>query len=407
MANELNMRRSGITKTEKFLSIAFCFILFIPFANYYASFCLKEFGYETLTIIFYPLIYIFALISYFLVLRQSIKVLYFLLFFLFVLVFSVLNFPQNASYIFGDWLDLPYNPIYRVVFLGFPLLFIPFVIHDFDYLNRKFRFFSRITLLISDFAFVYLIVLDDADFEYLTFANYMLLPAVYCFVDSINRKNVPFFLVSLLSLFCAAFVGSRGALISVLVFFLIFCFFFYTNHNKRAFLIVLLLVSSVIVFLFYEEIIVGLIKLSESLNFESRSLENLLDSTLFESKGRDEISRELLSGIGKNILGYGIFGDRPITGGSYAHNIFLELWVHFGLIVGTLLIIIYLYITFSPMIFNKYKYDSDVFVLYFSLFSSTFVKLMFSDSYLVYPTFWALIAFSILLVWGKKHEKNN
>ncbi len=404
MATELNIRWSGITKTEKFLSLAFCFILFVPFANYYASFCLKELGFETLTIILYPLVYIFSVVSYFMVLRYTIKPLYFLMVFVLLVVFSVLFFPQNAEDIFGDIFDLPYNPIYRTVFLGFPLLFIPFVVSDFRYLSEKFSFFSRLTLLIADFSFIYLILLSGADFEYMTFAYYLLLPAVYCFLDSLNRKKVIFFIISILNLFCVAFIGSRGVLISILVFFLFFCFFFYKDTSKRTTLIVLLIIVLSVVILFYEEIIKLLIKLFEAWNFESRTLENLLDSTLFESEGRDEISGELLRALGQNIFGYGIFGDRAITG-SYAHNILLELLVQYGCFLGFILIVFYLYITLSPMIFNKYKYNSDVFILYFSLFSSTFVKLMFSDSYLVYPTFWALIAFSILLVRRSKYEK--
>lgn len=394
-----------ISRSEKFLSFAFCFILFVPFANYYASFCLKELGYDTVSIIFYPLIYMFSIISYLLVFSKTLKPFYFLIAFLFVIVFSVLFFPNNMDFIFTELFDLPYNPIYRTVFLGFPLLFIPFVIEDFNYLNKWVRNFSRITLLIAVFSFVYLIVLAGAKFEYMTFAYYLMLPAIYCFIDSVNRKKFIFFIISLFSLFCVALLGSRGALLSVVVFFLMYCFFFYQNGPRKRTLIVFLILVLTVVSLFYENIIQGLLELSEAWNFESRSLENLLDSTLFESKGRDNITKELLRAFGKNIFGYGIFGDRPLITGSYAHNIFLELLIHYGCVFGTILIIGYIYITLSPMLFDKYKKNSDIFMLYFALFSSTFVKLMFSDSYLVFPTFWALIAFSILIIQRTKYEK--
>lgn len=407
MIKDKNVISEGeIPRSEKFLSFAFCFILFMPFANYYASFCLKELGLQTLTVILYPLIYIFSVISYLLVIRKTIKPLYFIIGFIFVVVFSILFFPQNSEYIFGDWFDLPYNPIYRTVFLGFPLLLVPFVINDFNFLNVCFRLFSRITLLIAVVSFVYLVVLEGADFEYMTFAYYLLLPAVYCFIDSVNRKKLPLFILSVFSLFCAAMIGSRGALLSVVAFFMLYCFFFYQNGYRKRLLITLLILVSIVAIMFYDDIIEGLLKLSESWNFESRSLENLLNSTLFESRGRDMISKKLISAFGQNIFGYGIFGDRTITGGSYAHNIFLELLIHYGCLLGTILIIGYIYITLSPMLFDKYKNNSDIFNLYFALFSSTFVKLMFSDSYLVFPTFWALIAFSLLIVRRRKYEKH-
>lgn len=401
-----NTTQSMLPLSEKLLSFAFCFILFVPFVNYYVSFCLKELGYDTVSIIFYPLIYIFSVIAYLLVFRKTLKPLYFLIAFLFMLIFSVLFFPDNINYIFTGLFDLPYNPIYRTVFLGFPLLFTPFVIKDFKYLSNCFRIFSRITLLIAVFSFVYLIVLAGIKFEYMTFAYYLLLPAIYCFIDSINRKKIIFFIISLFSLFCAALLGSRGALLSVVVFFLMYCFFFYRNGPRKNVLIVLLILVIIFTSLFYEKILEALLDLSKTWNFESRSLENLLDSTLFESKGRDIITKDLIRALGKNLFGYGIFGDRVITGSGYAHNIFLELLIHYGFIFGTILIIGYIYITLSPMFFDKYKKNSDIFTLYFALFSSAFVKLIFSDSYLLFPTFWALIAFSILIIRSVNYEKN-
>lgn len=390
-----------ITRSEKFLSFAFCFILYMPIVNYYISFCLKGLGFETLTIIIYPLVYIVSIVSYIYVLKRTIKPIYFLLVFFFLLSLSVLFFPQNFEAIFTQLFDLPYNPIYRTFFLGFPLLFIPFVICNYTFLNEIARFFSRFTLLIADFAFLYLIIFSGEHFEYLTFSYYLLLPAVYCFIDSINNKNSFFFIVSVFSLFLVSFVGSRGALLSVLVFLLLYCIFFHRDKRKKAFWTTILTVFILITFLFYEEIIKLLIVLSEAWNFESRSLVNLLDATLFESEGRDQISHDLFRAIAQNIFGFGLYGDRPIAG-NYAHNIFLEFLVHFGWLFGTILCGLYLYVTVSPIIFNKYKENFDMYMLYFVLFSSTFVKLMFSDSYLLLPSFWALVSISIVIIRSVK-----
>lgn len=402
---EKRLYKNEITRTEKFLSFAFCFILFMPFINYYASFCLKGFGYETISVIIYPLIYIISAIAYIQLIRRTIKSLYFLMLFGLFIILTVLIFPQNIGRIFTDIFDLPYNPLYRLVFLGLPLLLIPFEINNFEYLNNKFRVFSYITLFIADFSFIYLIIISGEKFEYMTFAYYLLLPAIYCFIDSVKRKNLFLFVMSCLSLFCSAFAGSRGALVSVLMFFALYCLFFYPNGRTKAILIALLIISIIVAIRFYENIIVYLIDFTDSLNFDSRSLNNLLDETMFDSKGRDQIAEKLYGALPEKIFGYGIFGDRVIAG-SYAHNVFLELWIHFGIILGTALIAVYLYITLSPLLFDKYKKNAEVFVLYFTLFSSAFIKLMFSDSYLIFPTFWAMIAFSILIIRMTKNEKH-
>lgn len=402
---EKRLYKNEITRTEKFLSFAFCFILFMPFVNYYGSFCLKGLGYETISVIVYPLIYIVSVLAYIQMIRRTIKSLYFLMLFGVFILLTILIFPQNTGEIFTDIFDLPYNPLYRLVFLGIPLLLIPFQISDFCYLMDKFRYFSYLTLFVADFSFVYLIIISGEKFEYMTFAYYLLLPAVYCFVDSIKRKKLVLLIVSCLSLFFVAFAGSRGALVSVLMFFALYCLFFYPNGRTKVLLIALLIISIIVAIRFYENIIVFLINLTDSLNFDSRSLNNLLDETMFASKGRDRIAEKLYSVLPEKMFGYGIFGDRVIAG-SYAHNVFLEFAIHYGIILGVFLSAFYLYITLSPLFFDKYKKNVEVFILYFVLFSSSFVKLLFSDSYLVFPTFWAMIAFSILIIRMTKNEKH-
>ena len=79
------------------------------------------------------------------------------------------------------------------------------------------------------------------------------------------------------------------------------------------------------------------------------------------------------------ITGYGLGADRSLTAtDSYAHNLAVEIWVSFGIIVGTMLLGWMAYSIYKS-ITNK---DPAKQIVVTSLVSSIVIKLMFSSSFL-------------------------
>jgi hypothetical protein len=96
-----------------------------------------------------------------------------------------------------------------------------------------------------------------------------------------------------------------------------------------------------------------------------------------------------MQAVSNNWFGYGIAGDRAIVG-AYAHNILIELWVSFGVIVGTALFIVPVFFTVLLLIKkSRYNTAEDSFILV--LISSCYVKLFLSGTYLTESFLFLLI----------------
>ena len=106
---------------------------------------------------------------------------------------------------------------------------------------------------------------------------------------------------------------------------------------------------------------------------------SLLEADILNSSGRDLILEDLLSAIAKRPLwGYGLAGDMGLIG-HYAHNIIVEMWVSFGVIFGSLLFLMIIYILVRG--YQKaLNADTKKFILL--LVCSSFLRLFLSGTFL-------------------------
>ena len=124
----------------------------------------------------------------------------------------------------------------------------------------------------------------------------------------------------------------------------------------------------------------------------SRILDMVISGDIVDSSGRDIIGENIWNAIIKKpFTGYGLAGDRGLTQLEYSHNLFLEIWCHFGLIFGTILLII-LTIMITRGIRSK---NEDLKALVIIMFSFAIVKLFFSSSYMNSQEFFILIGLCI------------
>ena len=336
------------------------------------------------------LIYIYALPA---VLRRSkIKFIkaYFFALFIFLLHYAV--FPENRDYI----VDLLF-PFY---FMSLPSFIYALSIRElsvFKTIMKKSSYVVFIVgLIIGSLVFVGRASVGSYS---MSLSYYMLLPTLVFINDIFEGFSIISFIFLILSLIVILSLGSRGAVLCILVF--AFLKFFNPLLKKSYIKIIVsfIILSMCIFTLFF------LGKIAEFLYYEllnfginSRTLSLFLREGVYLS-GRDKIYDSVIMEIYKKpITGIGIAGDRRILDGSYVHNFFIELIGNFGLIIGFIISIgIVLLIIRSLITKNNEKYE--LIILWVSL---GFVHLIVSSSYLIDVKFWILFGLVLNFSQAKK-----
>ena len=129
----------------------------------------------------------------------------------------------------------------------------------------------------------------------------------------------------------------------------------------------------------YAATILWMYQKAQQFGLSVRIFDKLLAGEVVKSGGRDAIRETLLSAIRENpFWGNGLCSDRVLAG-NYAHNIALELWVEFGVILGTAIFLAIIVVLFRGYISTKEECEKG---LILALIFATFFKLFLSGSYL-------------------------
>lgn len=216
------------------------------------------------------------------------------------------------------------------------------------------------------------------------FLSYSVLPHVLMILwRAMKEKKLFPIVAAVASVLLVISLGSRGPVLSCLAFLVFYALRSLKWHwTGKAFVLGLL---GVLVYFFtttdaWSAFLLWLREIIESFNISTR----VIDSVLYEAaEGSDEarliIYEKLLSHIkDRPLFGYGIYGDWPIIQYS-AHQILLELWVHYGVLFGSALLLIG-----GALIIRAYKRSSNHFSQVFILLMIAFgvVRGIYAGSYL-------------------------
>ena len=139
--------------------------------------------------------------------------------------------------------------------------------------------------------------------------------------------------------------------------------------------------------------------------FSNRVIEMAVSGEFASDFGRDMIRDVVMEQIERNPAGYGLAYDRLLTDYwgvsiSYSHNIVLELWISFGVIIGSLI--------FAFLIFHIYRgikaaptKDQKGFILVL-LCGSGMLRLFLSGTFLQSPELYLMIGVCIGEIRQKK-----
>lgn len=288
-------------------------------------------------------------------------------------------FPNSRDYILGtpSFELISFSPATLLAVV--PYILMGAAVTDLDVLERILHTCARVGIVMGALSYVVAIV-DGHEIHYDDMNNaYALCIMVCLLVADYKKHDVYFLVIGFLSLLLA---GTRGPLICALVAVLLRTVFQEWNQAKR---MLKILAGILAIVMLQSNLLLGFLNLL-SMGFSTIGVTNLRivdymrDGVLIDTSGRDLLADRVVRKIWENpFFGYGVGGDRTaLTSETYVHNIFLEMWASYGIILGTVLLGWMAY----WLIKGIGSKDHALRVIATALFSSVVVKLFLSSSYL-------------------------
>ena len=268
----------------------------------------------------------------------------------------------------------------------------------FIYIINNWNVFLKVLLLVSRiipilgilfvWAIRYTTLVEGITYS-MSFGYAILLSSLFLF----NQEKTSDKVLAILLLLMIIILGSRGPVVVLLIYIIYTVLFSFKRKKVWQIPIALALVAGSILWT---------PKNSEVIE-KSRTI-LLLESGEFIShdSGRDIIQKIIQQKIlQKPLYGWGMGSDREFVDG-YAHNIFLEIFVHYGLVVGG-----FLFLLFFKFVINLYTNQKlldlqggkDFFV---AMFLFGFVPMIVSGSYLMNYNFAMFLGYLFRFVRIKK-----
>ena len=385
--NKYNNRKNNHLRAEKIMIFAISATIALPMVDTLINVIANvQFWDSLFTLGVYYISLLLAI--YYAFKRLKIKMLLIPALFIGLGIFSFIMFPDNRSLL----IDQFFFPFFTA---SLPLFIITLVITDYSRLFKALRIAS-IASIISALIFVILQFNGKYEINYMSFSYGVTLPVMLMLIFSFQNKNKFDYLMAILGFVIVFLVGARGPLVGLLI----GSFFYFLIHLKLNLKnIILLSFLSVLIFFFLTNFDSSINFINDFLlerNISSRTVQLLLNDTIEQTSGRDILYNNAILSAQNFFMGNGMIGDRVILGGAYAHNLFLELLLEYGIILGTLFTIILIYYLLRSL-FVKNK--GILYYLFFAIFFTTgFVKLQFSFSYTLEPTFFMMLALVIRLM---------
>lgn len=234
---------------------------------------------------------------------------------------------------------------------------------------------------------------------YSGFLNYMgfsysLLPFIvilyYSFRQDFKLLNLVAFIVGFIDILI---FGARAPILFLFTFIVLYeaINFKKTNILLKLAVSCFCLALGSIFFLVSDKINERLIQIADMT--QSRFLTKMLGGQLVESNARGliyEQANDALYNMGVNI--YGLFGDRLVVNAVYVHNIFYELLLSFGLIIGSLCILLLSLLIGKRIFFNKDRTARNIALIFTT---ALFMRYFVSGSFVIEGYFYIFL--SVLL----------
>lgn len=378
-------------KRQKWICIAIGLFLCFPSLNSAIGSIIKLFFGSQFKLGTYVVYVIYALVMLYALFRNSHKIsLSTLVITVFMIVSFILSVALNqiSSYVWTSFGDIVGNPMYLFLFYGFLGLYLAQYLKNMDLLCSYLDRFALATIVLALVQYIVALQRDTSP-QYMVFSYNLLFPTAYLSLRCISDFRFKRLIGMVIGAGLIFIAGCRGALICYLGAILLYILFAgRISRNRKVVFALLMVPSIVLISIYWNELLTALIRLFDSIGVDSRTLTMLSDQSFFDDSGRSAIQQTIIGNIG--ILPKGLYYDRIVANGSYAHNLFLELLLEYGILIGGLIIAWLCYHMVKSAI--AVRKDPVASVVLYALIASGFMRLMFSGSYLLNePGFWLLI----------------
>lgn len=327
-----------------------------------------------------PASYIFLIIACFYRYRIKlhIKECCVLLFIVFAILFTCLFYPDNTKYIFDDtnfWQTI--FPCLKYYIVGL------IIIVD----KKTLELIGKVSCIgiIIEFLFVivYMVPRGLLTSDEMSRA-YQLLPNVmFALCYAFDSKKVLAWVCSLIGIVYLFAMGTRGPVIVILTYY-IFKILQIGSDNKWVRVLTIGMAVGLIALVMVSDSYIVLLNFFktklDAIGLSTRVIDLAINGTIISHMaGRDELYELALQKIHERpFLGYGIYGEWPWIGWNI-HNMYLELIIHFGVVLG-LLVFLWIIGTIARSYFgNNNAYAKDFIMIWFFF---VFVRGLFGGSYL-------------------------
>lgn len=228
------------------------------------------------------------------------------------------------------------------------------------------------------------------------------------FYDFLQHKKLGDLAGTAIGLFMILSNGSRGPALFIGLFVVAFAVVHMQKSRKKVLYIFLMVAVVILLYTFYIPLLMLLAELFDSLGISSRFITKMLNGSLLENNGRIEIWTAAWEMIKKNPFGYGAMGSQPVISkyiyAGYPHSVFLEIFIDFGVFLGSLILVFLLWNAYKMLFYRKNRAWLPVFLPYFA----TSWQLLISLCYWSSPPFWASIATGVnCYLDGKNKSRSN
>lgn len=293
--------------------------------------------------------------------------------------------------------------------LTFPMYFIGLSFNLEE--SKTDLFWASLVSLLATMAYQFYYIYSGRSFDGNSSMHtaYWLLPSVlYLAAYAMNHKQKIYFLLAVISSVCMLLFGSRGPILILVVFWALCIFKELVSIKSKGVKFLYIGLISICVFLvFYKDNFIKILEfMSEfvgNLGFHTRIFDVLIKGNAMDDSGRGALQDIIIGKISENpLFGYGMMSDRifinelqnfsGINLFAYVHNLFLEIWCHWGVILGTLILLVVISIPVRSLYICKNK---EKFYFILMLICYVFIKLFISGSYLYEANLYLLLGISV------------
>ncbi len=310
-------------------------------------------------------------------------------------------------YVFEFWVFKDNRPYFEMLYMEFVMGCLPFYFvgvalrgDDGDILKWLYRI-SSATILAFSFYVLFINQMEDVTLRGGDMASaYNLLPhtclAFYYLMKEFKWRRLILFLVAAIAILM---MGSRGPVLCVGLFVVIFSVL--TIRLRRPYVLIGIIVLCAIFVLIpnlFDYMIQGAYVLGQRFGLSTRIFDKILSGNFTASSGRATIRQQIHYYLqNEPVVGLGLYGDRYVTKGFYAHNLFLEIYAHFGYLLGTILMVSFVILILRGMIYVFKSKDENARCISLLLLCCC-CKLMVSSSYLREPFLWLMVGYFVALL---------